>query len=345
MDFNRSFFEQALQFTRPLAQVKHAVSRLRRHLAAYGVPQTAARGPRQDYGSAKSRTDVLAGMNILNRRPGTGGREPAMIPNGEDDDPGTAEPRFLQVAGAWMASNLRYTADLILPPVCLYCHAPLISHGVLCAACWQGIDMIRPPVCDRLGHPLPYATSEITISAAALRRPPLYARARAAARFSGVMRDLIHGFKYADRHEAVGLFVDWLAAAGAELIADADVLMPVPLYRWRLWKRRYNQAAILAQGLAQKTNVPLETAVLLRSRPTASQAGLPGQDRRRNVAAAFCLASGAEARIRGKRVLLVDDVITTGATLEACTAELKAGGAADVDCLALALASRPGEYE
>jgi ComF family protein len=253
-----------------------------------------------------------------------------------------AGPGFLAAAGAWAVSNLRYAADLILPPVCLRCHAPLASHGVLCAECWRGIDVIRPPLCDRLGHPLPYATGEITLSAAALRRPPLYARARAAAHFRGVMRDLIHAFKYSDRHEAVDLFVRMMQTAGAELIADAGVLVPVPLHRRRLWQRRYNQAAVLARGLARLTGTPADTALLLRGKATATQVGLSGEERRRNVAAAFCLARAADTRLRGRRVLLIDDVITTGATLEACTRVLKDGGAAEVDCLALALASVPG---
>ncbi len=256
-----------------------------------------------------------------------------------------ASSGFLAATGAWMASNLRYAADLILPPVCLRCHAPLAAHGVLCAGCWRGIDIIRPPLCERLGHPLPYGTGEISFSSAALRHPPLYARARAAAQFKGVMRDLIHGFKYCDRHEAVGLFVQMLLTAGAELIADADLLVPVPLHRWRLWHRRYNQAAILARGIAREAGKPFDTNLLLRSRATATQVGLTGQERRRNVAAAFCLAERAGARLHGRRILLVDDVITTGATLEASTRVLKDGGAAEVDCLALALASDHGTYD
>jgi ComF family protein len=265
------------------------------------------------------------------------------IASGETDIPAPS-PGFLAAGGAWLASNLRYAADLILPPICLRCHAPLASHGALCAQCWRGIDVIRPPLCDRLGHPLPYDTGETMLSAAALRRPPLYARARAAALFRGTMRDLIHAFKYSDRHEAVGLFLRMMLTAGAELIADAGLLVPVPLHRQRLWRRRYNQAAILAGGLARQTGKPVEMALLLRNKGTATQVGLSGEERRQNVSAAFCLGAGGGARIRGRRVLLIDDVIATGATLEACTRVLKAGGAAEVDCLALALASNTGAH-
>lgn len=238
----------------------------------------------------------------------------------------------------WVVGNLRYVADLFLPPICLRCHAPNSAHGVLCAACWQGINFITPPLCDRLGLPLPYASGdEVPLSSMALRYPPVYRRARAVARFDGVMRDLVHGLKYADRHEAVNLLGRMLRSAGAELLRDADVLMPVPLHRARLWKRRYNQAAILAGRLSAATAVPLDVSALRRIRPTPSQVGLSRGKRHQNVAAAFAVASGALPRVRGKRILLIDDVITTGSTLDACARVLKDAGAAEVDCLALAL--------
>lgn len=261
-----------------------------------------------------------------------------------DDEPQAAPQPLGVVAflGQWMLANLRYAADLILPPVCIHCHQPLASHGVLCAKCWLQINFIREPLCDRLGHPLPYGgDDEITISAAAIRRPPAYARARAVARFDGIMRDLIHAYKYADHHEAVDLFAHLLASAGAELIADADIIMPVPLHRWRLWHRRYNQAAILAVRVAQASGKPLDLNSLIRTKKTAAQATLNGAERRENMLTAFALAPGAATAIAGKRILLIDDVITTGSTLEACCHVLKAAGAREVDCLALALVGHP----
>jgi len=250
----------------------------------------------------------------------------------------------MAAAGQWLFGNLRYAADLILPPVCIHCHEPLASHGLLCAACWQGIDFIKPPLCDRLGHPLPYASAEPAVSAAATRRPPVYSRARAVARFDGVMRDLIHAFKYSDRHEGVDLFVRMLASAGRELLADADIVCPVPLHRSRLWHRRYNQAAILARRLALAAGKTIELQALVRVRRTASQTTFSGRERRDNVATAFALAAGAGTRIAGKRILLIDDVITTGATLDACTHVLKAAGAREVDCLALAIVTGTGPF-
>ncbi|WP_088348881.1 MULTISPECIES: ComF family protein [Rhodomicrobium] len=255
------------------------------------------------------------------------------------DEADAPSPRGAMLADLrrWSLANLRYAADLILPPICIRCHAPISAHGVLCAACWQGIDFITPPLCDRLGLPLPYGGEPPLMSAMALRHPPSYGRARAVARFEGVMRDLVHGFKYADRHEAAGLFARMLRSAGAELLADADLLIPVPLHSKRLWTRRYNQAAILARRLSAETGVRADLSALRRSRKTSSQVGLSRGQRRENVAAAFAVPRGAAARIRGKRILLVEDVITTGATLGACALVLRAAGAAQVDCLALAI--------
>jgi ComF family protein len=183
---------------------------------------------------------------------------------------------------------------------------------------------------------MPFDTGKLSLSTAAIRNPPAYKRARASARFEGVMRDLIHDFKYNDRLEPMALFGRMLRAAGTELLIDADVIIPVPLHWRRLWMRRYNQAAVLATRLAAETGLPLDLTALKRMRYTTSQARLSGAERRENLTTAFAPTRGGARRIRDKRVLLVDDVITTGATLEACTHALKDAGALEVDCLALA---------
>jgi ComF family protein len=249
--------------------------------------------------------------------------------------------------GGWAARPARYALDLMLPPVCLACHEPLAWHGALCAACWQRIDFIREPLCDRLGLPLPYGgAGEVLLSSAALRRTPDYGRARAIARFDGVMRDLVHRLKYSDRHELLDLFAPMLASAGHELLARADCLVPVPLHRWRLWQRRFNQAAMLAARLGRTTRLPVEHGALLRVRRTVSQVNLSWHERRRNVEAAFAVSPSQAARVAGRHVLLIDDVITTGATVEACARVLKAAGASEVDVLALALvADYPQFYD
>jgi ComF family protein len=232
----------------------------------------------------------------------------------------------------------RLAVDLVLPPVCVVCRAPISSHGLLCGPCFSGIDFIAAPLCQRLGVPLPYDTGEPYLSAAAIAAPPDYDRARAVARYAQTMRDLIQSFKYRDRHDGLRLFTRWLARAGSDLLADADVLVPVPLYRSRLWSRRCNQSALLARGLERDTGVPADCFVLRRTRRTASQVGLSAAQRKRNVAGAFKVSPSGAPVIAGKSVLLVDDVITTGATVEACARVLKRAGSARVDVLALARA-------
>ena len=203
------------------------------------------------------------------------------------------------------------------------------------------MNFIRPPFCDRLGIPLLFDTGEPSLSAAALANPPAYDRARAVAQYDGVMRDLIHAFKYSDRHEAARLFARWLTAAAEALIPHTDLVIPVPLSRWRLLSRRFNQAGVLAGELARRTGLPIDHLALKRKRRTLRQVGLTAAQRRQNVSGAFELATKSGQLIRKRLVLLVDDIITTGATVEACARVLKKGGARSVDVLALARVVAP----
>jgi len=227
-------------------------------------------------------------------------------------------PRLFSAVEA-LRSALNLGADLLLPPVCISCRKRAGAHGLLCGDCWAG---------------------EPLFSAGAIADPPVYDRARAAARYSSTMRDLIQSFKYGDRHEGVPLFGRWMAAAGAELLAGADVIVPVPLYRSRLWSRRFNQSAMLAQEVGKLAGVPVDCFLLARVKRTQAQVGLTAAQRRKNVAGAFRLTA-AKGALREKRIVVVDDVITTGATAEACARVLKRAGAARVDILALARAVEP----
>jgi len=235
-------------------------------------------------------------------------------------------------------------ADLLLPPVCIACGARIHGHGLLCGACFAKIDFIAPPICARLGVPLPYDTGGPALSAAAIAAPPVYDRARAVARYSDTMRELIQSFKYRDRQEALPLFARWLKKAGAELLADADLLVPVPLHPWRLFWRRFNQSAMLATALGRIAGIEVDCFVLKRVRRTSSQVGLSAEQRRRNVTGAFKLDRRRAHRLRGKKIVLIDDVITTGATANACARALRRGRAARVDVLALARAVDPAAF-
>ena len=235
---------------------------------------------------------------------------------------------------------LRALADLVVPPVCLDCRAPLADHDSLCPACWRQIDFIRPPLCDRLGIPLPFDAGDGAISAAAAANPPAYDRARAVAVYDGAMKQLVHGFKYHDRQDATHLLGRWMLNAGTELLADADLLVPVPLSRTRLLWRRFNQSALLARELSRLTGLPFDPFVLRRTRRTRPQVGLTLDQRRLNVRGAFAISPRRAALVDGARVVLVEDVVTTGATVEACARVLRRAGAARVDVLALGLVTR-----
>ena len=181
----------------------------------------------------------------------------------EDEASGLA---LQETRAGLMVRGLAWLSDLVFPPVCLACRVALVEHDALCPRCWGQIDFIRSPLCDRLGLPMPYDTGGTMISAAAAADPPSYDRARAVAHFSGVMRELVHDFKFSDQHAARQLLVRLMAVAGRELLEGADLIVPVPLSRRRLLTRRFNQAALLAQELALRGNLRYEPLVLVRTR-------------------------------------------------------------------------------
>ncbi|WP_439543758.1 ComF family protein [Hyphomicrobium sp.] len=233
-------------------------------------------------------------------------------------------------------------SDVVMPPVCLVCRTRIETHDALCAACWRQIDFIRPPLCDRLGLPLPFDIGGPMISAAAAADPPPYHRARAVAAYTGSMQQLVHGLKFQDRHDVRRLLGRWLVDAGRELLAECEIVVPVPLARTRLLMRRFNQAAILAREVARVSGLRYEPMVLERTRATTSQIGLSRGERQRNVAGAFAVPKRRAEAVRGRRVLLIDDVVTTGSTVAACARALSRVGAAQVDVLALAIVADRG---
>ena len=243
----------------------------------------------------------------------------------------------VQPARRWFGQVLARTGDLIVPPVCLACQAALSTHHALCAACWRDVAFIRAPLCERMGIPLPFDTGGPTVSAAALAAPPDYDRARAAAHFAGTARRLVHGFKFSDRQEVRVLLGGWLQSAAHELLGDAHVIVPVPLSRRRLFWRKFNQAAILAHEIGRRSGLPVATGALKRRRATRPQVGLTRAQRRANVDGAFGVTKRQRAIIEGHNILLIDDVITTGATVNACARALKRAGATRVDVLAVAM--------
>jgi ComF family protein len=239
--------------------------------------------------------------------------------------------------GALAVRGARGLLDLVLPPRCLRCGLTVDSQGRLCAECWRSLTFLGPPQCRLCGYPLPHALPEAPLCGECAREAPAYDRARAALRYDDGARRLILAFKHADRTDVAPAFGTWLARAGTELLAEAELIAPVPLHRFRLLKRGYNQAAILARALARATSLPLIPDLLQRRRATASQQGLSGRARLENVTvAAFRVHPWQRRRVEGRAVVLIDDVLTTGATVGACARVLRRAGASRVDVLTLA---------
>jgi ComF family protein len=230
----------------------------------------------------------------------------------------------------------RRFADIALPPQCLSCAVPIAEHGSLCARCWSRLRLIERPYCERLGTPFSFDHGDGAVSPEAMADPPPFDRCRAVSIYDDVSRRLVHGLKYRDRLDLAAWMAEWMRRAGSELVAGADVVVPVPLHRRRLWWRRYNQAVLLAVHVAAVAEKPLATDALTRVRATAQQVGLTPDQRDRNVRGAFSAASAARNALAGKRVLLVDDVYTTGATVKAASRALLRAGAAAVDVLVFA---------
>ncbi len=227
-------------------------------------------------------------------------------------------------------------ADLALPPHCLACDRRVAGEGALCASCWSKIGLIERPYCARLGIPFAYDLGSGALSAEAIADPPPFDRCRAVARYDDVARRLVHGLKYRDRLDLAAWMGGWMARAGAELLAEADVVVPVPLHRRRLWGRRFNQSALLAGAVADQAKRPFAPLALQRIRATRQQVGLSASERDRNVRGAFRVDRMERMAVAGRRVLLVDDVYTTGATIKAATRALLRGGATGVDVLVFA---------
>lgn len=236
----------------------------------------------------------------------------------------------------------RLALDTLLPPRCLTCEATVEGQRQLCASCWSKLRFLAEPACACCGTPFPFETAPGMLCAECIAAPPCFRKARAVLAYDDHSRDAILAFKHGDRTDAAPAFGAWLARAGAELVAEADALVPVPLHRWRLFRRRYNQSALLAFGAARASGLAVLPDVLQRTRNTPTQGTRTRPGRFDNVRGAFRVRPGREAQVRDRRLIVVDDVMTTGATVEACANVLLRAGAAHVDVLTLARVVREG---
>jgi ComF family protein len=236
----------------------------------------------------------------------------------------------------------RDALDLVMPPLCLSCHERTGEPQSLCSSCWSQLSFIEKPRCPLWGEPFAFDAGAELVSARALQSPPQWKTLTAAVAFNELAARLVHALKYQDRLESATLLGRLMHRAARATLETCELIIPIPLYRWRLWRRRYNQAALLAQILAAKSGRIYAPYELTRHRRTRSQVGLDTKARERNLKEAFAVRGAHGGRIGGRRVVLVDDVLTTGATARAATRCLLEAGAAQVDVVVFALVLMPG---
>jgi ComF family protein len=253
-----------------------------------------------------------------------------------------AEPRSGRLAPLVEAARtvFGFALAVALPQLCAACREPVGGEG-LCAACWSKLSFIAPPYCERLGIPFPFDPGPGILSMEAIADPPAYNRARAAVRFDEIARVLVHALKYGDRLDLAPIMGRWMANAGRELTQEADLLVPVPLHWRRQWARRFNQSALLAEVVAKASGLRVSHGALKRVKATAQQVGLARTERALNVQGAFGVRPDARIEVAGRRLVLVDDVLTSGATIEACARALMRAGAGSVDALVFARVVAP----
>ena len=232
-------------------------------------------------------------------------------------------------------------SSLIWPQRSLISGKEVAGPGPLEPEAWSKLRFLSGPLCRTCGAPFEIAVEADQRCGACLADPPAYDRARAALEYGDISRDLVLALKYQGRRDSLDLLASWMAAAGHDILHDADLVVPVPLHYTRLVRRGFNQSVWLAAALSRRSGLPLGVDVLIRTKSTSIQGGLSAEGRRRNVQGAFKVRRSTMTKVKGQKILLVDDVLTTGATAEACSRALKRANAACVEVLTLARVAGP----
>lgn len=239
---------------------------------------------------------------------------------------------------------LNQIIDTILPARCIVTGDLVDQQGMMSPEAWRTLNFIAEPQCHRCGFPFDFddgSAKEGNICAACHKIPPPYNFARSALVYDDVSRHIILGFKHGDQTHAVTSFMPWLLRAGDEILAQSDYLVPVPLHRWRILRRRYNQAGLITKFLSKETKIPAFLDLIERQRATVTQGHLNVKERQRNIKNAFVIPEAYKLKIKNKNICLIDDVYTTGATVNECTKVLLKAGAASVNILTLARVIKP----
>ena len=242
--------------------------------------------------------------------------------------------RFSQARKVSITFN--WLSDFLYPASCMGCGIFTSKSEALCPNCWSDIQFIEKPYCEVTGKPFAYDLGDGIIAADAIANPPPFQLARAALLYKGTARAFVHRLKYKDRADISNLMANWMVRAGKDCLHNADCIVPVPLHLWRLMGRKYNQSAELARKIAEKTDLTYLPATLYRKKSTKPQVGLAANQRNENVRGAFHVPLEKRSTILGKKVILIDDVFTTGATVSAATKTLLKAGAAEVRVLTFA---------
>ena len=229
--------------------------------------------------------------------------------------------------------------DILVPQRCIICPQEVSGDPGLCPTCWADMPFIDHPVCYRFGTPFSHEIGVEALSPRAIAEPPVFDRSRSACLYQGPAKDLVHALKFSRRRELAEPMGRWMARAGRELLGEAVLLVPVPLHRMRLIKRQFNQSADLARAIARQGGGEYQPGILQRVRNTRPQVGLTAKQRQKNIRGAFVVPPDQKGLIAGRRIVLIDDVFTTGSTVEACTRVLLRQGAVSVDVLTFAVAS------
>ncbi len=243
-------------------------------------------------------------------------------------------------------SLLRTISNLIWPPVCANCGKRIDEANHLCGTCWHSMHWVDRPYCPISGLPYAYDVGEEIISPSVIVDPPVYDKVRTVALYDDTARALVHKLKYHDRTDLARSMGQWMVRAGQEFFNDDPdqlVVVPVPLHPQRLISRRYNQSALLAKEIAEQQNVSYLHDCLKRRRATRQQVGLSDSERAANVRGAFRVPAPLKGEIAGKTIILIDDVMTTGATMQACARVLRRAGAAQIFVIVFARVVEPGQ--